>query len=410
MDRKTDGVFLTGATGFVGMELLARYLERTDRRVYALVRGADDREAAARMERTLLCLFGPDHPYARAGGRRARRHHAPRPGPAGPGSTGSPSGSARSCTARRPCPSSSSLQACARRSTSRARGACSSSPSAARRAAACGASPTSPRRTSPASTRAASARTTSTSASAFATPTSSRSSRRSACVARCARASCRSRCCARASSSASATAAGRRRSTCSTGRCARSRAAPTRRCRHARDAPVDVVPVDYVADAIFALSQAPEAEGATFHLTAGAHASSVGELVELATAVLRTPGAPPDRAVAVSACRAPAARCAQPATSAHRRALTRSEVFFPYFAMRRVATTIVAPAWRCAGRGSGPTPLRTYFDRLVEFALAAEWGRRQIPRVSAVAGVTITQRPAGTPAPRTLEPRLALAE
>ena len=50
-----------------------------------------------------------------------------------------------------------------------------------------------------------------------------------------------------------------------------------------RDAPVDVVPVDYVADATFALTQAPEAEGATFHLTAGAHTSSVGELVELAT-------------------------------------------------------------------------------------------------------------------------------
>ncbi len=63
MDRKTDGVFLTGATGFVGMQLLARYLERTDRRVYALVRGADDREAAARMDRTLLSLFGPDHPH-----------------------------------------------------------------------------------------------------------------------------------------------------------------------------------------------------------------------------------------------------------------------------------------------------------------------------------------------------------
>ena len=64
VDQITDSVFLTGATGFVGMELLARYLERTDRRVYALVRGADDRDAAARMERTLLSLFGPDHPYA----------------------------------------------------------------------------------------------------------------------------------------------------------------------------------------------------------------------------------------------------------------------------------------------------------------------------------------------------------
>ena len=33
---RESGVLLTGATGFVGMELLARYLERSDRRVYAL--------------------------------------------------------------------------------------------------------------------------------------------------------------------------------------------------------------------------------------------------------------------------------------------------------------------------------------------------------------------------------------
>ena len=64
MERTTDAVFMTGATGFVGMELLARYLERTDRRVYALVRGADDHEVQARMEHTLHGLFGPAHPYA----------------------------------------------------------------------------------------------------------------------------------------------------------------------------------------------------------------------------------------------------------------------------------------------------------------------------------------------------------
>ena len=49
----SDGVLLTGATGFVGMELLVRYLELTDRPVYALVRGANDREVAARVRRTL---------------------------------------------------------------------------------------------------------------------------------------------------------------------------------------------------------------------------------------------------------------------------------------------------------------------------------------------------------------------
>jgi thioester reductase-like protein len=44
-----DGpLLLTGATGFLGMELLARYLERTKRTVYALVRARDDAEAQAR--------------------------------------------------------------------------------------------------------------------------------------------------------------------------------------------------------------------------------------------------------------------------------------------------------------------------------------------------------------------------
>jgi hypothetical protein len=45
------------------MELLARFRERNDRRVYALVRGRDDREVAARVRNTLLSLFGPDHPH-----------------------------------------------------------------------------------------------------------------------------------------------------------------------------------------------------------------------------------------------------------------------------------------------------------------------------------------------------------
>jgi len=42
-------VVLTGATGFVGSELLARFLERGDRHVHALVRAEDDEAAAARL-------------------------------------------------------------------------------------------------------------------------------------------------------------------------------------------------------------------------------------------------------------------------------------------------------------------------------------------------------------------------
>ncbi len=46
MSSSEGAVLLTGATGFVGMELMARYLERTERPIVALVRATDD--AAAR--------------------------------------------------------------------------------------------------------------------------------------------------------------------------------------------------------------------------------------------------------------------------------------------------------------------------------------------------------------------------
>lgn len=75
-EARSDGVLLTGATGFVGMELLARYLERTDRDVYVLVRGPNDRAAATRVERTLACLFGFGHPYGRRADRAARAQPA----------------------------------------------------------------------------------------------------------------------------------------------------------------------------------------------------------------------------------------------------------------------------------------------------------------------------------------------
>jgi hypothetical protein len=145
-----------------------------------------------------------------------------------------------------------------------------------------------------------------------------------------------------------------------------------------RSAPVDVVPVDYVADAIFALSQAPEAEGVTYHLTAGSNATSVGELVELATAYFRRPA---PRLISPGVYRRVVHPLLRQATrdERSRRALSRSEVFFPYFEM---GVTYDDRRSRVALRGAGiaPPPLPRYFDRLLEFALAAEWGRRPIPR------------------------------
>lgn len=177
-------------------------------------------------------------------------------------------------------------------------------------------------------------------------------------------------------------------------------------------APVDVVPVDYVADAIFALGQCPEAAGATFHLTASANASSVGELVELATAFFKRP-LPRliEPSLYVRFVHPLLVRAAEDERS--RRALRRSEIFFPYFDMR---ASFDNRRTRVALRGSGieTTPLPSFFDRLIHFALDAEWGRRRIPRARA-AGVQPQSfaRVPSVPRERSFAqgpPRLVLAE
>jgi thioester reductase-like protein len=59
MKRSARPILLTGATGFVGMELLVRILEQTDRDVIALVRAADAKSAQARIDDVLARLLAP---------------------------------------------------------------------------------------------------------------------------------------------------------------------------------------------------------------------------------------------------------------------------------------------------------------------------------------------------------------
>jgi len=147
-----------------------------------------------------------------------------------------------------------------------------------------------------------------------------------------------------------------------------------------RRSPVDVVPVDYVADAVHALAEAPEASGQTFHVVAGAQATTVGEIVAMAEARFeaRTPRLVPPPAY--HALIAPIV--ARRAPSSARRLLASTEPYFPYFAMRlrfddARARAILEP------RGISSPPLRAYFDRLIDYAVAARWGRTEIGRAAA---------------------------
>ena len=138
--------------------------------------------------------------------------------------------------------------------------------------------------------------------------------------------------------------------------------------------PVDVVPVDYVADAVLELGARP---GTTFHLTAGGRASNVGELVRLACEHL---GRKPPHLLAPSIYR----RALHPllvrtGSEARRRALRRSEPFFPYFAMEtRYDDSRARDA--LAPHGIAAPALGSYFDRLIGYALRAEWGRKPVSR------------------------------
>jgi thioester reductase-like protein len=145
-----------------------------------------------------------------------------------------------------------------------------------------------------------------------------------------------------------------------------------------RAAPVDVVPVDYVADAIISLAGRP---GTVHHLTAAAAAATLGEMIELACAHFGR-----RRPVLVS----PALyrRVAHPllmmrANERQRRGLRRSEAYFPYFDAR-VRYDDAQARVGLAPLGVQVPPLADYFARLMQFAEDCEWGRRAVPRKDAI--------------------------
>ncbi len=63
-DQTASRVFLTGATGFLGMEVLARLLERTDHEVICLVRARDEAGARERLDGVLQTLYRDPSRYA----------------------------------------------------------------------------------------------------------------------------------------------------------------------------------------------------------------------------------------------------------------------------------------------------------------------------------------------------------
>jgi thioester reductase-like protein len=151
-----------------------------------------------------------------------------------------------------------------------------------------------------------------------------------------------------------------------------------------RSAPVDIVPVSYVARAILALDDA--GAGRTFNLVAGPDAPTMAELIDLTVSHF---DGPPIRTVSPAVYR----RTVEPvlvrrATSAQKRWIEQTKVFFPYFSS---AARFRDDATREAlePHGVQAPPLGDYFGRLVDYAVGCRWGGRKVGRAQARAAAAV---------------------
>ncbi len=142
------------------------------------------------------------------------------------------------------------------------------------------------------------------------------------------------------------------------------------------ESPLDIVSIDYVADAIYELCECPQnSTHKTFHLTASEDASTFAEIVSLAARYFRRPE---PRAV-------PPEEFAAGMSTLSDAAIEASRIYFPYFAIATVFDNARARA-RLAPVGIHCTPLREYLHRLLDFATRSRWGKRPIGRADATVG------------------------
>jgi thioester reductase-like protein len=140
-------------------------------------------------------------------------------------------------------------------------------------------------------------------------------------------------------------------------------------------APVDVVPIDYVADAVHALCGDAGTDGQTYHLTAGSHASTMLELCTMASRYFRRP--PPRVVTAEEFAKLP------PPSVAVQQAFAAGAAYFPYFAMEGSFGDALTRE-RLEPAGIRCPALPEYIDRLLDFATRARWGKVRIPRAEAL--------------------------
>jgi nucleoside-diphosphate-sugar epimerase len=146
----------------------------------------------------------------------------------------------------------------------------------------------------------------------------------------------------------------------------------------ARDGIVDLVPVDYVCDAVEAISADPAQRGKTFHLAAGVRRSStIGEMTDLAARSfgVRAPLLVPP--LLFDAAIRPLLYLA--IWGKRREQMKKGKVYRPYLAFRATFDTTNART-ALAPLGVQPPPVREYLQKLIDYAIATDWGKREAER------------------------------
>jgi thioester reductase-like protein len=141
-----------------------------------------------------------------------------------------------------------------------------------------------------------------------------------------------------------------------------------------RDTPVDVVPSDYVVDALMTLRRREDSLGKAFHLAAGLERdSTVGELTDLASEFFRVRKPPfvnPD--LVLGWFRPLVDRFAW---GRFKRRMQTARVYTPYLNLDLRYDTRRARA-ALEGTGIEVPPVRDYFSTLFRYCLDTDWGKR----------------------------------
>ncbi|MEW5851044.1 MAG: SDR family oxidoreductase [Myxococcota bacterium] len=135
---------------------------------------------------------------------------------------------------------------------------------------------------------------------------------------------------------------------------------------------VDIVPVDWVAEAMVHIRARPDTLGKTFHLAAGEDARPVSEL---AARIAQITGGPPVRYIDQRLYKRFGRPLVTPFLALTRRGraiLRGGEAYMPYFVGNPLFDTTHARA--ALGPAGGPPPILEYLERIVRFATEEDFG------------------------------------